>query len=57
MGCRAIPGIWDLITPQDAIAVREAGATAALRRLLNVREAEAAKAADLRYDAAARAPR
>src|ERR1700753_4375407 len=28
---RAIPGVWDLITPQDAIAVREAGAAAAVR--------------------------
>jgi hypothetical protein len=44
---RAIPGVWDLITPQEAIAVREAGAEAALRRLLGGREAEAAKAADL----------
>jgi hypothetical protein len=44
---RAIPGVWDLITPQEAIAVREAGAAASLRRLLGGREAEAAKAADL----------
>jgi hypothetical protein len=44
---RAIPGVWDLITPQEAIAVREAGAAASLRRLLSGREAEAAKAADL----------
>ena len=36
---RAIPGVWDLITPQEAIAVREAGAAAALRRLLDGREA------------------
>ena len=43
---RAIPGVWDLITPGDAIAVREAGAAAALRRLLDGQEAEAAKAAD-----------
>ena len=49
---RAIPGVWDLITPQEAIAVREAGATAALRRLLGGREAEAAKAADLLWRAA-----
>jgi hypothetical protein len=48
---RAIPGVWDLITPQDAIAVREAGAAAALRRLLGGREAEAAKAADLLWRA------
>src|SRR5215472_13856918 len=48
---RAIPGVWDLITPQEAIAVREAGAAASLRRLLSGREAEAAKAADLRWRA------
>ena len=49
---RAIPGVWDMITPGDAIAVREAGAAAALRRLLAGREAEAAKAADLLWRAA-----
>jgi hypothetical protein len=49
---RAIPGVWDLITPQEAIAVREAGAAAALRRLLGGQEAEAAKAADLLWRAA-----
>ena len=50
---RAIPGVWDLVTPQDAIAVRETGAAAALRRLLGGREAEAAKAADLLWRAVA----
>jgi hypothetical protein len=49
---RAIPGVWDLISPQDAIAVREAGAAASLRRLLGGREDEAAKAADLLWRAA-----
>jgi hypothetical protein len=49
---RAVPGVWDLVTPQEAIAVREAGATAALRRLLGGREPEAAKAADLLWRAA-----
>jgi hypothetical protein len=49
---RAIPGVWDLISPQEAIAVREAGATASLRLLLDGREAEAAKAADLLWRAA-----
>jgi len=49
---RAVPGVWDLVTPQEAIAVREAGATAALRRLLGGREAEAAKAARLLWRAA-----
>lgn len=48
---RAIPGVWDLITPQEAIAVREAGAAASLRRLLAGREAEAAKAASLLWRA------
>jgi hypothetical protein len=49
---RAIPGVWDLVTPQEVVAVREAGAAAALRRLLAGREAEAAKAADLLWRAA-----
>ncbi len=49
---RAVPGVWDLVTPQEAIAVREAGAAAALRRLLGGREAEAAKAAGLLWRAA-----
>ena len=49
---RAIPGVWDLITPQEAIAVREAGAAASLRRLLAGRESEAAKAAGLLWRAA-----
>jgi hypothetical protein len=31
---RAIPGVWDLITPADALARRLAGASAALRPLL-----------------------
>jgi hypothetical protein len=48
---RAIPGVWDLIAPQEAIAVREAGAAASLRRLLGGREAEAARAADLLWRA------
>jgi Helix-turn-helix family len=48
---RAVPGVWELITPADAIAVREAGAAAALRRLLAGQEAEAAKAADLLWRA------
>jgi hypothetical protein len=44
---RAIPGVWDLITPEDALQVRAAGATEALGRLLAGREADAAAAADL----------
>jgi hypothetical protein len=49
---RAVPGVWDLITPQEAVAVREAGAAASLRRVLDGREAEAARAADLLWRAA-----
>ncbi len=48
---RAIPGVWDLITPQEAITVREAGAAASLRRLLEGQEATAAKAAGLLWRA------
>jgi len=31
---RALPGVWDLISPADALTLRQAGAVAALRRLL-----------------------
>jgi Helix-turn-helix family len=34
MVSRALPGVWDLITPDHALATREAGAVAALNRLL-----------------------
>jgi hypothetical protein len=34
MVARALPGVWDLATPDDALAARSAGATAALRCLL-----------------------
>jgi hypothetical protein len=34
MVARAVPGVWDLIMPRDALAIREAGAVAALRSLL-----------------------
>jgi hypothetical protein len=47
---RAIPSLWDLITPQKAIAVREAAVAASLRRL-GGREAEAAKAVGLLWRA------
>jgi hypothetical protein len=33
MVARALPGVWELITPQEALAVRSAGAVAALDRL------------------------
>jgi hypothetical protein len=36
MVARAVPGVWDLITPADALAVRQVGAVAALRSLLDV---------------------
>ena len=48
---RAIPAVWDLITPEDALRTRLAGADAALRGLLAGREAEATVAADLLWQA------
>jgi hypothetical protein len=39
MVARALPAVWDLITPDDALAARSAGAVAALRRLLGERAA------------------
>jgi hypothetical protein len=48
---RAIPAVWDLITPEDALRTRLAGADAALRGVLAGREAEAAVAADLLWRA------
>jgi hypothetical protein len=36
MVARAIPGVWELITPADALVVRQAGAVAALRSLLDL---------------------
>jgi hypothetical protein len=48
---RAIPAVWDLITPEDALRTRLAGANAALRGLLAGREAEAEVAADLLWQA------
>ena len=44
MVARAVPGVWDLITPADAIVVRQAGAVAALRRLLDVPDGAAVPA-------------
>jgi hypothetical protein len=46
MVARALPGVWDLITPEDALSVRSAGAVSALRRLLGGQEAAVAAAAD-----------
>ncbi len=48
---RAIPAVWGLITPADALRTRLAGADAALRGLLAGREAEATAAADLLWRA------
>jgi len=48
---RAIPGVWDLITPEDALRARLDGATAALRGLLAGQESEAAAAGDLLWRA------
>ena len=48
---RAIPGVWDLITPEEALRIRMAGATEALQSLLAGRETDAAAAADLLWRA------
>jgi hypothetical protein len=48
---RAIPAVWELITPEEALRVRLGGAEAALRVLLAGREDEAATAADLLWRA------
>jgi hypothetical protein len=48
---RAIPGVWKLITPEEALRVRLAGAAEGLGRLLAGQEAEAAAAADLLWRA------
>ena len=52
MVARALPGVWELITPEEALAVRSAGAVAALRRLLGDREADVTAAADMLLRAA-----
>jgi hypothetical protein len=48
---RAIPGVWELITPEEALRVRLAGAAEGLGRLLAGQEAKAAAAADLLWRA------
>ncbi len=40
MVSRALPAVWELISPASALAVREAGAVSALRRLLDLPPAE-----------------
>lgn len=52
MVTRALPSVWELISPEHALATRQAGAVAALRRLLANADAEitdddVARAADL----------
>lgn len=47
MVARALPGVWDLVTPEDALAARSAGAVAALRRLLGERAASLAPLAEM----------
>jgi hypothetical protein len=49
---RAIPGVWDLISPGDALRVRTEGAVSALTRLLAGQEKQAAQAAGLLWQAA-----
>jgi helix-turn-helix protein len=44
---RAVPGVWELISPDDALRVRSDGAMAALRELLAGRDAEVKAAAGL----------
>jgi hypothetical protein len=39
---RALPSVWELITPAQALAAREAGAVAAIRRLVGCRAGEPA---------------
>lgn len=53
MVSRALPGVWDLITPDQALATREAGAVAALNRLLGDLTDATGVAADMLAAAAA----
>jgi hypothetical protein len=48
---RAIPGVWELISPDEALRVRAAGAAEALRGVFAGLEAEAAAGADLLWRA------
>ena len=47
MVARAIPGVWELITPAEALRLRLSGAAAALRRVLGGLDGEVVAAADL----------
>jgi hypothetical protein len=51
MLARAIPGVWELISPEQALRVRAAGASHALGALLAGQEAAAEAAADLLWRA------
>jgi len=51
MVARAIPGVWDLISAEEALRTRLTGACAALGTLLAGREFEAAATADLLWRA------
>ncbi|HET7013992.1 MAG TPA: hypothetical protein VFI65_08780 [Streptosporangiaceae bacterium] len=53
MVSRALPAVWDLISPADALAVRQAGAVAALSRLLADVDADVKLAADILTEAGA----
>ena len=44
MAARALPAVWDLISPEAALAARSTGAVAALRQLLGLGPADAAPA-------------
>jgi hypothetical protein len=52
MVSRALPAVWDLISPADALVVRQAGAVASLDRLLADADADIKLAADLLATAA-----
>src|SRR5215471_5470340 len=52
MVARALPGVWGLISPAEALEVRSAGAVAALGRLLTGQEDSVPKVADLLAQAA-----
>jgi len=51
MVSRALPAVWELISPEEALAVRQAGAVIALRRVLA--DADVSIAADLMATAVA----
>jgi hypothetical protein len=55
MVARAIPAVWELISPAEALRVRQAGAAGALRALLAGLESEVTMAADLLGRAASEA--